>query len=268
MNTTLFNPKNAVLPFTLFSLFSLSTASAALVDAGNGLINDTDLNITWTQDAFLFKTQADQYPGGGSAFVDSVINSVNGVIVDGTNHTLSANDFDLTTGDLNWWAAKAFIGYLNATTYGGYNDWRLPNTVHPDASCDGNGALAFGYQCSSELGHLFWKELGGARNELISAHHNANYDLFTNLQNYSYWSGTTVPGNDNYAWFFFTDDGWQIRYAKSTIGPTTAVSAWAVRDGQVPTVPVPSALWMFGSAIACLVGVSGRKTVNRLFRFG
>lgn len=252
---------NFFLSTAICSLLPFSAANSALVDAGNGLINDTGQNITWTRDGLLFKTLADSYSDGEAAFVSTVINSAAGTILDNTNHTLSADDFNTATGELSWWAAKAYVGYLNTINYAGYDNWRLPTTPVPDVSCDGSASQARGYHCASELGNLFWKELGGARNELISAHHNANYDLFSNLQDYSYWSGTefSSSGRATSAWFFFTDDGWQTRFPKSILGPTTIVSAWAVRDGQAAIVPVPTAVWLFGSALAGLVGVSRRK---------
>jgi len=48
----------SLLPLLAASAFTFSTAQAALVvPAGNPLVvNDTDLNVAWTQDANLFKT--------------------------------------------------------------------------------------------------------------------------------------------------------------------------------------------------------------------
>ena len=63
---------------------TVASAQAALsVPAGNGLVvNDSSLNIAWTQDANLFFTQASSYAGGASAFVTAVINTSGGVISD------------------------------------------------------------------------------------------------------------------------------------------------------------------------------------------
>jgi hypothetical protein len=229
-------------------------AHAALVDAGNGLINDTDRNITWTKDAFLFKTQLDNFSAGPSAFVTTIINSVGGSIPGSAVHTLSANDFNTTTGTMNWWGSMAFVGYLNTINFGGFKDWRLPATQFPDAGCSGSTGLAIGENCSgSELGHLYYDELGGVAPKPISEQHNENYDLFINLDDHFYWSGTATPQNQNSVWFFFTDDGFQARFGKGFTGyPATA---WAVRDWQASVVPVPSALWLFSSALFALLNL-------------
>jgi len=53
------NPNRLLKSLSLsFTLCFSGTSLAALVNVGNGLIHDTDLNITWTQDANLFLTQA------------------------------------------------------------------------------------------------------------------------------------------------------------------------------------------------------------------
>jgi hypothetical protein len=35
---------------------------------------------------------------------------------------------------------------------------------------------------------------------------------------------------------------------------------WAVRPGDVSAVPVPAAVWLFGSGILSLIGLASRKT--------
>jgi len=50
------------LPACLLALTLSPHASAALFDRGNGMIYDSDLNITWLADANYFKTQADADP--------------------------------------------------------------------------------------------------------------------------------------------------------------------------------------------------------------
>lgn len=81
---------------------------AMLIDAGNGLINDTDQTLVWTQDANLFKTQYDADNG----IVTDIINTVGSV--DG--HTLVAGDFNTTSGSMTWWGAMAWADWLD---YGG-----------------------------------------------------------------------------------------------------------------------------------------------------
>jgi hypothetical protein len=172
---------------------SVGTARATLIDRGYGLIYDTDLNITWMQDAAYFVTLGN-VPG------------------------------DL--GGRLWWDdATAWVDTL---IYAGYDDWRLPTTVQPDPTCSfqrSNG-ISLGFGCSgSELGHLFYIELmnpteGGGP---------VNTGPFINVGEQWYWSSTAVPPefceDCVYAFYF---GGEQDTWTKQV-----GFSAWPVRDGKV-----------------------------------
>jgi Protein of unknown function (DUF1566) len=141
-------------------------------------------------------------------------------------------DGKMTWSDANTWA--------NNLTYGGYSDWRLPTTPPEDIVSSGFN------KTNSEMGHLFYSELGGAAGSSISAIHNVNNDLFSNIQPDLYWSSTAFGGPD--AWGFNMDDGNQLH------GPKTFQSyAWAVRTGDVSQVPLPAAVWLFGSGLIGLI---------------
>jgi len=125
-----------------------------------------------------------------------------------------------------------------------YDDWRLATTLQPDPSCSSQsgGGVSFGYDCTgSEMGHLF--NVDG-----ISA---GTPGLFTNLQSDLYWSGTEYAPNTYGAWYFYFDGGYQHNYSKGY-----GSYALAVRSGDVAAsvVPVPAAVWLFGSALAGLMG--------------
>lgn len=242
-------------------------ARAALVDLGNGLINDPDSNLMWVNNANLFLTQAAAFSGGGNAFKTAIINANGGVVIDTPNSSdnpaysgsrnLTINDFNTTNGSLTWWGAQAWIGYLNSINYKGYNDWRLP-TTSPEVSGTG--------QTGSELGHMFYTELGGVTGTNITAAtgHNANYNLFTGFKNANYWTQTEAfqpnTTNPRFAWQFFygtassTTAGTQNTNSKANTG-----YAWAVRTTPVP---VPAAFWLFTSALAGLAGI-GRREMRR-----
>lgn len=204
------------------------TAPAALIDRGGGLIYDTDLNITWLQDANYAKT--------------------------------SGYDAD---GKMTWFQATAWTDQL---VYGGFDNWRLPSTVQPDATCNpqfdggpGHGMQPYGYNClGSELGHLFI-DLGGIPNSVggIEANHNTSYDLFKNIQSIDYgeyWSGTEFATDfapvGVSAWDFVFQIGFQDPDSKSL-----NMFAWAVRDGDilVAAVPVPSSIWLLASGLFSLL---------------
>ena len=60
---------------------------------------------------------------------------------------------------------------------------------------------------------------------------------------------------DDYAWAFHMGEGFQEEMAKSILMP-----AWAVHSGDV--IPIPAAVWLFGSGLLGLVGVARRKSAN------
>lgn len=203
----------------------LSTAAhASLIDRGGGLIYDTDLDLTWLSDANV---------AAGSAFDD------------GTN---------TTDGRMSWVNAEAWAASL---TTGGVSGWRLPFTADPDASCNGSGPR--GQNCTgSEMGHLFYVELGGdANSSILNTGDPALLALFTNIQG-QYWSGTTEVGYPDYAWYFtFTDSG-----QNDAFKTTNFMHAWAVHDGDVAVVPAPGAAWLLGTGLLGFVANTWRRTLR------
>jgi hypothetical protein len=203
-------------------------ANAALVSRLNGqAVYDTDLNITWLADASL-----------------------------SVSNTFGASGVINPTGTMSWFTAQNWLAAMNAANYLGFSDWRLPTTLYPDENCV---ALSGGHNCTgSEMGHLFYNELGGAADQAISTTHNANYSLFQNIQANYYWSGTeytqspTTP-NDN-AWRFYFYGGVQLNSDKGDIN-----AVWAVRPGDVAAVPVPTAFWLFGSGLIGLLAFVQRQ---------
>ncbi len=111
----------------------------------------------------------------------------------------------------------------------------------------------YGYnQTGSQLGDLFYNQLGGVAVKSIATTHNDNYNLFTNVQSYVYWSGSEYAPGPHDAWVFNTDVGVQYNNVKGN-----QLYAWAVRPGDVAAVPVPGAFWLFGSGLVALTGCVG-----------
>jgi len=102
---------------------------------------------------------------------------------------------------------------------------------------------------------MFYSNLGGTAGVSIASSHNANCDLFTNVQSYAYWSGLEYAPIPSLAWFFPFDSGDQGASIQSK-----AFFAWAVRPGDVAaTVPAPGTVVLMGLGLAGLMGACGRR---------
>lgn len=166
----------------------------------------------------------------------------------------SGHDSD---GMMIWREGMDWAASLNVD---GVIGWRLPDTLQPDVSCyyQNDAGVSYGLNCSgSEMGNLFYNVLGGSAGSSIIASHNSNYELFSNVQSSYYWSATEYPFNINVAWFMNMDDGFQDGHAG-----TRTFYAWAVHSGDVSAVPVPAAVWLFGSGLIGLFGLAKVKAIN------
>ena len=178
---------------------------------------------------------------GGLAYYDDVADLT--WLADANYAQTSGFDAD---GRMYWVDANSWAAGLNV---GGVDGWRLADT---------DPALSGYNQTGSEMGNLFYNVLGGVAGNSITTTHNANYDLFSNVQSLGYWSATEYAPNTNNAWLFVTaDDGGQG--LQDVYGKYLSMHAWAVQSGDVSAVPVPAAVWLFGSGLVGLVGLARRK---------
>lgn len=146
-------------------------------------------------------------------------------------------------GRMNWADANAWAAGL---IVGGVDGWRLPGT---DPGISGYN------QTGSEMGNLFYNVLGGVAGSSITTIHNTNYDLFSNVRCNACWSATEyAPNTAAGAWVFTMVYGYQDAGNK-----TNLYSAWAMQSGDVSAVPVPAAVWLFGSGLIGLAGIARRK---------
>lgn len=238
------------------------TPHAALVPSlGGQVVNDTDLNVTWLANANLAATNTFGLATGVNLGTDSygyqsIINS------DGT---------------MTWGGAQKWIAAMNAANYLGFNDWRLPTTGPVNGSTFNynvsyNGSTDWGFNVSapgtayagstgSEMAHLYYNSLSNKGYFNTAGIPQVGFGLvnvgsFTNFQSLVYWSGTVWAPNPEYAWYFSTNVGGQNLYYKSN---NNNFYALAVRSGQVATVPVPAAVWLFGSGLISLAGVARKR---------
>ncbi len=171
-----------------------------------------------------------------------------------------------TNGLMNWSDANAWASSL---TIGSYTDWRLPNTV--DTGNDGCNWSYTGTDCgynvdtsTGEMASMFYDTLGNLAyydttgTGPQSGWGLTNTGLFSNLQDGFYWSSTEYVTDTSKAWEFGFGFGSQYRDTKTDADDYVLV----VHDGDVGTavVPVPSAVWLFGSGLLGLVGVARRST--------
>ena len=175
-----------------------------------------------------------------------------GMVYDDVNNITWAADANLAQtsgydadGKMTWTEAVAWADQL---TLGGFTNWSLPTTVP---------AVSGFNQTGSQMGNLFYNQLGGVAESGFPTTHNANYNLFTNVQSYVYWSGSEYAPFPSNAWRFGTYYGVQYNGYKDY-----QFYAWAVRPGDVAAVPVPGAFWLFGTAIVGLMGLKRRGSIG------
>lgn len=162
-------------------------------------------------------------------------------------------------GLMRWMAAQDWIAMLNRTGHLGVSDWRLP--LSDDCT---------GYNCAgSELGHMFYGELGGVAGygDPMPPPADADLALFANLPAGGFWSATEYLSDAAWAFEFGPYDvGRQIYFPKDA-----KFYAWAVRSGDIAgnipavadalAVPVPAALSLFASGLAGLLGVARKRVL-------
>ncbi len=239
----------------VLGLSASTGAHASLIARVGGMVYDDVNNITWATNANLFATQA----AGNSNLVSEIIAANGGVIHDTPNdydtvpntgaYTLTVADFNTDTGQMTWWGAQAWVSNL---TLGGLKGWSLPATA--DAANPNN----YGYNITtSQMGDLFYNQLGGLAPTDLSANHNANYNLFSNVQDSLYWSSSEYTLDPRFAWYFVNHQGYQYDLNKYF-----QVYAWAVHVGDVTAVPLPGVVWLFGSAMLGLMGFNRRGNLG------
>ena len=189
-----------------------------------------------------------------------VSTSANAALVGRLAATTGGTDYQAyydTDADLTWLAnanaAGTYFNWAAANSWaadlvvGGNDNWRLADA---DTTCSGRGCTG------GEMGNLFYNVLGGRAESRIADVHNSNYNLFSNVQSDFYWSATeSYPYNGTQAWLYDMYGGIPDYYGVDQRNGY----AWAVQSGDVSAVPVPAAVWLFGSGLVGLVGLARRK---------
>jgi hypothetical protein len=101
-------------------------------------------------------------------------------------------------GSMNYATAVAWIDAMNAQDYLGHNNWRLPMATDASAAyyITGSG-IGDAFQ-GSEMGELYYTELGATAGSTILLPTAATEAPFSNFQPYLYWAGSqTAASNAN-----------------------------------------------------------------------
>lgn len=247
--------KNAVV--ALAFAFAVVGVHAELFNRGNGLVFDSDLNITWLADFNSFGTQAIANPNliNDTVLAVPTLPSVAGSytsygVTTGTpgQYALSADDFLVRPGAsslMTWFGAQAWASQL---VYQGYDDWRVA----------GNFSFENG-QFTNEIRHLWMNEL--EITALTPLGNAANLDLFIGSPNWGggYWLGANIDsiGVNGYVSSCACD-------LSSIGGSSTVLNKWhvmAVRDGDVisSTVPEPKTYTLILTGLLGLVIFNDRR---------
>jgi hypothetical protein len=161
----------------------------------------------------------------------------------------------------SWDDAKTWAAGL---TLGGVSGWRLPYiSVAASAGpftgtpVDCNTATELACR-DNEFGYMFYHNLSGTNGQSILTSGDPDLALFSSLQSDGYWFGTAF--DSDFAWNFYFDNGGQFR---DKLGFN--YHSWAVHSGDIRPIPVPAAMWLFGSGLLGLIGISKRKKAAKAF---
>ena len=210
------------------SLLSCTT-QAALIDRGNRLIYDNDLNITWLQDANFAKT--------------------------------SSYDAD---GRLNWAAANAWAEQL---TIAGISGWRLPGLTDSNVYVGANSSNSeLAHLFYDELGGQAEADLAVQHNGNYALFNNLQSSVYWQKDQLAIAPGLALGWG--FVMGGGVLSGYQNLYNESSEFHAWAVHGGdigaIVNDVPPASVPVPAAAWLFATGLLGVLGIRSKK--NMVFK--
>ncbi|MBN8762875.1 MAG: DUF1566 domain-containing protein [Thiobacillus sp.] len=194
--------KLACLQILAATLCWTGTASATLIDRGNGMIYDSNQNLTWLQDANYAKTS-------------------------GYN----------SDGLMSWDEAMTWVSNL---TYGGYDDWRLPNLEIRTTYFDFGFINFITTEIWSAMPPIMCLPFLGTPIGICQL---PPPPPFTNITSELFWYGID---DGDLAW---ASDVGGFLHPFALYPKSESFQAWAVRDGDVPE---PHGLALVILGLACM----------------
>lgn len=227
----------------LVLLLLTSHAHAALYDRSGGLIYDDVLDVTWLQDANY---------GAGSRYDDGVAST------DGLMTVIAADA----------WASS--LNYFDSARNVTWTDWRLPRGVdtglpgcdyaYSNTDCGFNVKTQDSGGVLNELAYMFYINLDNkAYADTAGMSPQSGWGLpnlgpFINLRLEPYWLLVEQRPGASSSWYFDMYYGAQL-----TGSGGNTLRAWAVRDGDVASVPEPDTWAMLLAGLGLIVAGVRRK---------
>jgi hypothetical protein len=186
--------------------------------------------------------------------------NANAALVDNGNGTITDTDRNLMwLQDANYAKTSGYdadgmmtlstaMTWADTLIFAGYNDWRLPSSLNSD----GSGPCVYWNCTDSELGHIFYTELGNTE-QLGYNTGSVNVGSFINLPVSHIWTTTT----DEYGRILVFDfyGGQQTWHTD----PNAGHWAMAVRDITVVPEPISFTLFITGGVLLAGKGYLRRK---------
>lgn len=223
----------------LITIVLADNSQASLIDNGNGLIYDNVSDVTWISNGLTFShdlASATASPTG-NPYTGPLLGTVVTPSL-GAPHTIAANDFSYETSlgrwVGSWWAATAWADSFTSQ-HGNQtvSDWRLPTTS------EAQGLI-------TQLNQLGTGRTGAA----------PPYEYIPPF----FWTSTlTSETNVNFSNMLAGTIANRTLFDAAAGRPAYS-NVMIVAPGNVAPVPLPTAVWLFGSGVAGLVGLARRRT--------
>jgi len=209
----------------------------------------------------VFSTYVPSSQNSFNSFHDVVIYNTYSINEDGSNNSIITVGTDWTVGTSATFTADEDSVKFTTVTFDHTAAGTLTTGGTDGGWRDGSGNPV------SEMGHMYYVNLANLGYcssatttgcTVPTGWGLANTSPFTNLQSAQYWTGLDYETTLTNAWNFDFNVGFQGQGNKSN-----GSIVWAVHDGDVAnlsSVPLPTAVWLFGSGLIGLIGIARKKT--------